>query len=466
MTSSQALSDYHQLVNRVLDGLADPAVLVDAERHILRFNSAYQLLSGKRLRALHLAAASGLRCADVAGLSICDEGCLAAQALAADQSVRVDEISARPSGGKKRTLIVTAIPIDENLVLEIYRDVTADARIQRRYRSLLEAEKRAKADLEDQVRRRTGELQQANQELKRAQAMLVHQEKMSALGQLVTGIAHELNNPISFVYGNIDFLAEYLEDLISFVHEAEQLPDLPPAARAAIAHRKEQMEFDYLREDSEKLLGSIRTGAQRTAAIVRDLKIFSRSRPGTLEQTDLVEGLESTLNLLTPLLKDRIHIVRDYQEPLPQVRCNAGHVNQVFMNILTNAAQAVEGDGEILIRIRANEDRVRVLLRDTGPGIPYEDLARIFEPFYTTKEAGQGTGMGLAISDGIVRQHGGHLMVETAPGYGATFIVELPVDPEAAAAATAHPAGNPATAPAGNPGPAIAENPGPGTDDA
>lgn len=428
MISSQAYSDAHQLVVSILDGMPDPAVLVDGEGHILRFNIPYQLLAGKRLRALHLAAARGLRCHDVAGLSVCREGCLARQALECSQTVRMDEIHAQPLGGERRTFIVSATPIDQNLVLETYRDVTADARIQRRYQALLAHEKRAKEDLEALVQERTGELERANEELRRAQAMLVHQEKMSALGQLVTGIAHELNNPISFVYGNVDFLAEYLESLIAFVEDVDRLPDLPKGALEAIARRKEAMEFDYLRRDAGKLLRSIRNGAERTTAIVRDLKIFSRSRPGVLEETDLMQGLESTLNLLTPLLKGRIHVVREDQ-PLPKVRCNAGHINQVFMNILTNAAQAIEGDGEILIRTSHAGGTVRILFRDSGPGIPYENLAHIFEPFFTTKEAGKGTGLGLAISDGIVRQHGGQIVVETAPGSGSTFILELPVDP-------------------------------------
>lgn len=429
MTTAQILSEANALIARFIDGLADPAVLVDADRHILRFNIAYQLFSGKRLRALHLAAASGLRCHDVAGLAVCSDNCVARQALDSGDSVRVDEIPAHPAAGEERTLIVTAIPIDARLAVEIYRDVTADARIQRRYRALLAAEKAAKASLEDEVRQRTSELRRANEELKRAQAMLLHQEKMSALGQLVTGIAHELNNPISFVYGNIDFLSEYMESLIHFVEDLEMIPDLPPGIREAIGRRMEAMEFEYLRRDSAKLLGSIRTGAERTAAIVKDLKIFSRSRPGVLEETDLIEGLESTLSLLTPLLGGRIHVVRNF-EPLPPVRCNSGHINQVFMNILTNAIQAIEGDGEILIRTQRRGEDVTILFRDSGPGIPFENLARLFEPFFTTKEAGQGTGMGLAISDGIVRQHRGEIVVESAPGYGATFIVQLPIFPD------------------------------------
>lgn len=423
------MSEFPQQVERLIDGMMDPAVLVDRRRSILRFNTAYQIFAGRRLRALQLAAARGLTCCDVAGLEVCDHRCVAMEALDLGVAVRLDEIAALPIHGGDCTLIVTAIPLDGELVVETYRDVTADARIQRRYRTLLAAEKQAKETLELQVQQRTAELRDANEDLRRAQTLLVHQEKMSALGQLVTGIAHELNNPISFVYGNIDFMAEYIESLLGFVRSVQGLPELTEASRAEIARLTEEMDFDYLAADALKLVGSIRTGAERSAAIVRDLKLFSRTRPGALEPSDLQAGLEATLTLLRPLLRDNVQITRDF-EPLPLVRCDFGHINQVFMNILTNAIGAIDGSGEILIRIRRHGDGVRFLFRDTGPGIAFEHLTRIFEPFFTTKPTGEGTGMGLAICDTIVRQHKGQLLVETTPGFGATFILELPLDPE------------------------------------
>ncbi len=425
------MSEFPQQVERLIDGMMDPAVLVDRHRNILRFNPAYQVFAGRRLRSLQLAAARGLTCCDVAGLEVCDHRCVAMEALELGVAVRLDEIAARPIHGGDRTLIVTAIPLDDELVVETYRDVTADARIQRRYRTLLSAEKRAKETLEQEVAERTAELSDANDELRRAQTMLVHQEKMSALGQLVTGIAHELNNPISFVYGNIDFMAEYIDSLLGFVRAAGELPDLSEAARAEIERLKGDMEFDYLEADALKLVGSIRTGAERSAAIVRDLKLFSRTQPDVLEPSDLQAGIEATLTLLQPLLRDRVQILRDYED-LPRVHCDFGHINQVFMNILVNGIGAIEGDGEITIRTRRRDDQVRILFRDTGPGIAFEHLTRIFEPFFTTKEAGEGTGMGLAICDTIVRQHNGQLLVETTPGYGTTFILELPINPEEA----------------------------------
>lgn len=423
------MSEFPQQVERLIDGMMDPAVLVDRHRSILRFNPAYQIFAGRRLRALQLAAARGLTCCDVAGLEVCDHRCVALEALELGVAVRLDEISARPIHGGDRTLIVTAIPVDDELVVETYRDVTADARIQRRYRTLLAAEMRAKETLEQEVAERTAELSAANDELRRAQTMLVHQEKMSALGQLVTGIAHELNNPISFVYGNIDFMAEYVESLLGFVRAVRGLPNLSESTLAEINRLTTEMEFDYLAEDAVKLVGSIRTGAERSAAIVKDLKLFSRTQPGVLEPSDLIAGLEATLTLLQPLLRDRVQILRDF-ESLPLVSCDFGHINQVFMNILSNAIDAIEGEGEILIRTRRREDNVHILFRDTGPGIAFEHLTRVFEPFFTTKPTGEGTGMGLAICDTIVRQHNGQLLVETTPQSGTTFILELPIDPE------------------------------------
>jgi len=421
------MAEFPQQVERLIDGMMDPAVLVDRHRSILRFNPAYQVFAGRRLRALQLAAAGGLTCCDVAGLDVCDHRCVALEALELGVAVRLDEIAARPIHGGDRTLIVTAIPVDDELVVETYRDVTADARIQRRYRTLLATEMRAKETLEQEVAQRTAELSKANDELRRAQTMLVHQEKMSALGLLVTGIAHELNNPISFVYGNIDFMAEYIDSLLGFVRAVRSLPDLPDATRGEIERLTEAIEFDYLSADALKLVGSIRSGAERSAAIVKDLKLFSRTQPGVLEPSDLQAGLEATLTLLQPLLRDRVRILRDY-EPLPPVRCDVGNINQVFMNILSNAIAAIEGDGEILIRTRQNGDQVRILFRDTGPGIPFEHLTRVFEPFFTTKPTGEGTGLGLAICDTIVRQHQGQLLVETTPKSGTTFILELPIN--------------------------------------
>src|SRR5262249_40507162 len=274
------------------------------------------------------------------------------------------------------------------------------------------------------------ELGRAGEELKRTHAQLIHQEKMSSLGRLVAGVAHELNNPINFVYGNVDFLGRYMEDLLALVALYESgAAALPAALREDIERKKEDIEFDFLIEDSRKLIRSIRTGAERTASIVRDLKTFSRQSHAAMQEADLVSGIETTLNLLAPLTKNRIEVVREFATPHPRIMCHIGHINQVFMNILTNAAQAIPGKGTITVGIHpiAGGDLVEVRVKDTGRGIAPEIQEKIFDPFLPTKEVGEGTGLGRAISESIVSAHGGTIHCESRLGEGATFTVILPV---------------------------------------
>jgi two-component system, NtrC family, sensor kinase len=341
--------------------------------------------------------------------------------------------------GEAITLSVVAAPIGDGLIVEVYRDTTADVRIQRKYKSLLGHERRAKELLEQEVRSRTAELSATAEELKRTHAQLIHQEKMSGLGRLVAGIAHELNNPINFVYGNVDFLGSYMDGLLSLVALYESgAAALPAELREEIRRRKEEIEFDFLLQDSKKLIRSIRSGAERTASIVRDLKVFSHTSTGRMREADLVAGVETTLNLLAPLLKNRIRVVKEFAEPHPRIVCQAGHINQVMMNVLTNAAQAIEGEGTITVSVRPvhHGQSIEIRIRDTGRGIPAEIQGEIFDPFFTTKDVGEGTGLGLAISESIVRAHGGTIEFESAVGKGSTFVITLPVRPPGAAIET------------------------------
>ncbi len=423
------------VVKAMLEAQADAAVVVDLDRRILYYNRAYQLASGSRGRALATAAEEGRRCYEVFPLDVCETACVGCRAAELDRPLRVEMIGAVRGDGEALTLAVSAAPIQTEhgtLIVESYRDITADVRIQRKYTALLGKERRAKAELEAEVRARTSELRAAGAELARTHAQLIHQEKMSSLGRLVAGIAHELNNPINFVYGNVDFLGRYMEDLLALVALYDEgASALPAELRTQIEERKEHIELDYLIEDSRKLIRSIRSGAERTASIVRDLKAFSRTQAGPMRETDLVAGLETTLNLLAPLLKNRITIERKFAEPHPVITCHAGHVNQVLMNILTNAAQAIEGPGTIEVSVAPTPDgkSVEIAINDTGRGIPREIQEQIFDPFFTTKDVGEGTGLGLAISESIVRAHGGTIRCDSEPGQGATFTVTLPVRP-------------------------------------
>jgi signal transduction histidine kinase len=290
--------------------------------------------------------------------------------------------------------------------------------VQRKYHALLARERGAKEELERKVLERT-------EALRRAQDQLVLNEKMSSLGRLVAGIAHELNNPINFVYGNVDFLAQYFRHLINLIaiYEAGELTE---EARRKARDFKESIDFEFLMEDWERLLKSVRAGAERTAQIVAGLKAFSRPHVGRLEETDILAGLETTLHLLQPLLRDRVTVQRSFA-PVPRIQCRGGQVQQVFMNLLTNAAQAAGPGGTIFLDARPDSAGVRVSVRDTGPGVPAELATKIFDPFFTTKDVGEGTGLGLAISQRIVRSHGGRIELSpTPPGAGAEFVVWLP----------------------------------------
>ena len=414
-------------VRELLEGSIDAAVILDRDRRILYYNRAYEATCSMRGRELARRVEEGVRCYEVFALEVCQTACVGCRAREAGRALRVDEIRAVRGDGEELTFIVSAVPLGDGYIVESYRDVTAEMRIQRRLKVLLERERRAKGDLEEMVEERTRELRQA-------QAHLVLQEKMSTLGRLVAGMAHELNNPINFVYGNVDFLAQYVDDLLSLVRAVDAYPSLPPDLRAELDGIKQRIEFDYLVEDSHKLLKSIRNGAERTAAIVRDLKNFSRTGAGDMVETDVIAGIETTLNLISPLHKGRITIERDYQPGLPKLVANAGHINQVFMNILTNAAQAIRGAGTIRIAVESPEvdgkPVMRVAISDTGEGILPEVRERIRDPFFTTKGVGEGTGLGLWITDSIVRSHGGVLGFASQVGVGSTFTVTLPLRPE------------------------------------
>jgi two-component system NtrC family sensor kinase len=230
---------------------------------------------------------------------------------------------------------------------------------------------------------------------------------MRSLGQLVAGVAHELNNPIGFVHANLQLLEEYVARLLQ--------PDLDPERR-----RKTQ-------DAITKLLTRSREGTERVKRIVQDLRTFSRTDQAELQQVSLNDEIDRTLALIEPRLKGN-ELVRDYGE-LPLVRCFAGQLSQVFLNLLMNACDALEGRGTIRIQTRAEPQGVVLRFEDNGPGMPPDVLSRIFEPFFTTKAVGKGTGLGLSISHGIVARHGGQMQVESQPGQGARFSIWLPLEP-------------------------------------
>jgi signal transduction histidine kinase len=260
------------------------------------------------------------------------------------------------------------------------------------------------ASLEERVRERTAQLENAYGELKSAETQLVQSEKMASLGRLVAGVAHEINNPISFIAANVAPLKRRLA----------QAADAEPAEAARLLGQ------------AGEIVDVMARGAERTAHIVKDLRSFSRLGEATRKAFDVHEGIEVSLRLLASRWKDRITIHRDFGD-LPLLEGDAGQLNQVFMNLLANACDAIHDRGSIWITTRVEGAEAVVTIRDDGGGIAPEALERIFEPFFTTKDVGGGTGLGLAISHGVVTAHGGRIEVESTAGAGATFRIVLPL---------------------------------------
>ncbi len=270
-----------------------------------------------------------------------------------------------------------------------------------------------------------------NRKLENAQNQLLQAEKMASIGQLAAGVAHEINNPIGFVTSNMGTLGTYLGELFAIVDAAEaaEAGTSHPEDFAAVRAARAACDFNFLRQDIGQLLNETREGLERVRKIVQDLKDFSRVGEVAWQWADLHQGLDATLNIVRNEIKYHCTIVKHYGT-LPQVYCLPPQLNQVFMNLLLNAGQAIEGKGEITISTEAvGDDAVRISIADTGRGIPPEHLNRIFDPFFTTKPVGQGTGLGLSLAWGIVRRHGGCIEVSSTPGHGSTFTITLPVRP-------------------------------------
>ncbi|KAF0219758.1 MAG: multi-sensor hybrid histidine [Geobacteraceae bacterium] len=272
------------------------------------------------------------------------------------------------------------------------------------------------------------ELEAACTELKSTQAQMLQREKMASIGQLAAGVAHEINNPIGFVSSNLGTLDKYVARMTEFIGiQGEKLAALgPPEHLGEVEEKRKRLKLDYIMEDTKQLIRESLDGTDRVRKIVQDLKTFSRVDEAEFKHADINECLESTVNIVWNEIKYKANLKREFGE-LPQIQCYPQQLNQVFLNLLINAAHAIEKQGEITVRSWQENGAAFVSVTDTGCGIPPEIQNRIFEPFYTTKEVGKGTGLGLSISYDIVKKHNGDIYVASEPGKGTTFTVRIPV---------------------------------------
>ncbi len=389
-----AVFNAKQEIEAVFDSITDPTVVVDAEGRVMRANRAFSHLVRKPFQ-------------DVLGQGLPDllgpVGVGPVPGLVRDLFAEATPAQAEHRSPSGTVYTVRAFPMFKRGRVEAavirYQDVTAEREL--KYR-------------------------------------LIQSEKMASVGQLAAGIAHEINNPVGFISSNLNRLAEYSEELQRVCRRWTEIAEevaagrMPPGeAWETFRQARMQADLEYVLGDIQDIVAECREGTERIRNIVTDLKTFSHPGDGDFQYTDINASLESTLNIARNELKYHCEVVRDFGE-LPAVLCRPQRLNQVFLNLIVNAAQAIPKSGTVTVRTRAEGDRVTVEVTDTGTGIPEEKLLRIFDPFFTTKPAGEGTGLGLHLAATIVRDHGGEIQVESRVGEGSTFRVVLPVVPPGA----------------------------------
>jgi signal transduction histidine kinase len=279
----------------------------------------------------------------------------------------------------------------------------------------------------EQLNLQKDELRTALENLKYSQAQLIQSEKMASLGQLVAGIAHEINNPVNFINAGVESLETNLEEIRQVLEIYHKItPGNVTSKLKQVEELKQRVEYKEAIREINTLISSIKNGTKRTTEIVKGLRTFSHLDEDILKMADIHEGIDSTLILLHNKYKNRIEIAKNYGD-LPLIQCYPDQLNQVFMNILSNAVDAIEGNGSISLNTSISGENVKISIKDTGKGIPENLKGKIFDPFFTTKGVGKGTGLGLSLSQSIIEKHKGTITFKSELGKGTIFIITIPL---------------------------------------
>ncbi|MBF0553012.1 MAG: PAS domain S-box protein [Nitrospirae bacterium] len=333
-----------------------------------------------------------------------------------------ESINARKDGSTFPVQLMSDVVMDDDgtvaAVATSCEDITERKHLEEKIRQHSE-------HLEAEVQARTAELSKTLTELQQSQEQLVQSAKMASLGVLTAGVAHEINNPLAFVYANIGNLEKFFQRLFGLLEKYDKI-ESSAVDKSEIDKYKQEINYSYLVSRISPLIIKTKEGIDRIKKIVQDLRNFARLDISDITDMNINESLDTTLELLYHEYKNRIVIVREYGE-IPVLQCYSAKFNQVFMNLLINACQAIEGEGEVKIRTSVDTEKIEIAITDNGKGIPPEIQTRIFDPFFTTKPVGVGTGLGLSISYKIIKEHQGDILVDSTAGKGTTFTVKLPL---------------------------------------
>lgn len=333
--------------------------------------------------------------------------------------------SSRPVSGQEEQMFqdLEVIPIHsedgsiEHVCLCIY-DVTTQAAQQLELKQISKRLEQEHAAQQELIKK-----------LEDAKGQLIQSEKMASIGQLSAGIAHEINNPVGFITSNLQSLKSYFDDLFSMIEKTKSLID--SSASAEVKQQFTQLltetQLDFILDDTKDLIGESLDGTARVMEIVKNLKEFSHMDRSEWTYASLENCIESTLKIISNEIKYNIEVVKHYQPAMPEVYCQPMQINQVLLNLLVNAKQAIEGEGIIDITLKDSDGFAIIIIKDNGTGIPADIKEKIFDPFFTTKPVGSGTGLGLSVSYGIINKHKGLIEVESEKGKGTTFIIKLPI---------------------------------------